>query len=83
MTKALFIVLTVLISTSALAKPSQADLQFYRELTNKIRSEATFKIPMPDGRDVKEGSYVKVAEHISLTYVFANRQRGYPSYEHN
>lgn len=52
MTKVLFIVLTVLISASALAKPSQADLQFYRELTNKIRSEATFKVPMPDGRDM-------------------------------
>ena len=52
MTKAIFTVLTALISISAFANPSQKDLEYYRELTLKIRSETTFKIPMPDGRDM-------------------------------
>ncbi len=32
--------------------PTQADYQFFRDLTLRIRSEATFKVPMPSGADM-------------------------------
>lgn len=50
-----YIFFVLMISLPAFAHhggPKDSDFQFYRDLTLKIRSEATFKVPMPSGADM-------------------------------
>lgn len=42
----------LLVATSAFAEPTASEVQFYRDLTLKLRTEATFKIPMPSNGDM-------------------------------
>lgn len=59
--------LIALISLSALwteAAPSPSELQVYRELTLKIRSQASFRIPMPSNGDMHYDYKLEFGEPI-------------------
>ena len=55
------------LSLPALAKhgePKPSDYQFYRDMTLKIRPEATFKVPMPSGADMVYSYKLEFADPV-------------------
>lgn len=63
-------------SVSAFAKPaSSAEKKFYRDLVFKVREQAEFKVPMPNGNDMHFSYFLKLdspkfPEPVSFEYEF-------------
>ena len=45
-------------------EPTPAEIQFYRDLTLKVRTSATFKVPMPSGSDMLYNYQLNFADPV-------------------
>jgi hypothetical protein len=54
----------LVISTVSMANSTGPDKNYYRKLTMDIRREASFRIPMPDGKDMNYSYKIELGEPI-------------------